>query len=130
MATLTKKRPRRKARTVEVPSLRSGPALMRWRKERGISRKLFAQLADCSERKLATYEKAPSLPKKVQRPVTETTRLLQALRELAGDGEALKDWLNRPNSAFEKKTPLSLIVGGESDRLWEMIHQLRQGAFA
>ena len=110
--------------------IRSGAALMRWRKQRGISRKLFAQMADCSERTFASYEAAPRLPPRIQRPVTETVRLIQALRELAGDGAELKDWLDRPNPAFGKRTPLALIKNGESDLLWEMVHQLRQGAFA
>ena len=103
---------------------------MAWRKERGISRKLFAEMADCSERTLATCEKSRKLPQTMARPITETVRLLRALRELAGDDTALKDWLLAPNRAFNKKAPLTLIKGGESDRLWEMVHQLRQGAFA
>lgn len=78
----------------------------------------------------ATYEKARVLPKTVQRPVTETVRLIKALRELAGDDTALKDWLTKPNQAFGRRTPLALIEAGESDILWQMIHQLRQGEFA
>jgi len=116
--------------TTNRTKISSGTALMTWRKQRGISRKLFAQMADCSERKLATYEAAPKLPPKIKRPVNETVRLIQALRELAGDDIELKDWLNRPNPAFGKKTPLTLITHGESDLLWEMVYQLRQGAFA
>ncbi|MCC5789801.1 MAG: DUF2384 domain-containing protein [Opitutales bacterium] len=110
--------------------INSGPALMTWRRQRGISRKLFAQLADCSERKLATYEVAPKLPPKVKRPVMETVRLLQALRELTGEDAKLKKWLDTPNPAFGQKTPLELIRNGESDLLWEMVYQIRQGAFA
>lgn len=111
-------------------NFRSGPALMKWRQERRIPRKLFARIADCSERKLATYEKAPTLPAKVKRPIVEAGRLVQALRELAGDDEALAAWLERPNPAFGKKQPLALITNGESDVLWAMIHQIRQGEFA
>jgi transcriptional regulator with XRE-family HTH domain len=103
---------------------------MRWRKESGISRKLFAQMADCSERTLATYEKSLTLPATGLRTVNETVRLIHALHELAGDDVALTDWLKQPNPAFGKKTPLTLITTGESDVLWEMIHQIRQGSFA
>lgn len=110
--------------------IKSGSDLMAWRKKWGISRKLFAQMADCSERTLATCEKASSLPDTIERPVTETVRLIRALQELAGDHTALKDWLLTPNPAFGKRTPLTLIRNGEVDRLWEMVHQLRQGAFA
>ena len=103
---------------------------MAWRQARGISRPLFARLAACSERKLATYEKAESLPPKVQRSIVETVRLLQALRELAGEDTDLRTWLTRPNAAFGRRTPLAVIVSGESDLLWEMVHQLRQRSFA
>jgi uncharacterized protein (DUF2384 family) len=103
---------------------------MKWRQEQGISRPLFAKMADFSERKLATYEKAATIPRSVRRPIKETVRLIQALRELAGDDAALKDWLRRPNPAFGKRSPLELIANGESDVIWRMVHQIRQGAFA
>lgn len=112
------------------PVLKSGSQLMSWRKGHGISRQLFAMMVDCSERTLATCEKADALPEKIERPVTESVRLITALQDLAGDTTALKSWLQNPNPAFDKKTPLSLITNGESDRLWEMVYQLREGAFA
>lgn len=130
MSTFIAKSKGGKPGEIESAPIKSGVALMKWRRERGISRKVFAQIADCSERKLATYEKAPTLPAKVRRPVAESVRIVQALRELAGEGEALNDWLNRPNPAFDRKTPLSLIVSGKSDVLWQMAHQIREGAFA
>jgi hypothetical protein len=108
----------------------SGPALMKWRKERGISRKLFAAMADCSERTLATCEKADKIPKTLERPVIETARLLRALKDLAGNDIALNAWLSKPTHAFGNQTPLTLIENGASDRLWEMVFQLRQRAFA
>ncbi len=87
-------------------------------------------MADFSERKLATYEAEAKLPQKVKRPVMETVRLIQALQELAGEESDLKAWLMRPNSAFGETTPLALISEGQSDLLWEMVYQIRQGAFA
>ena len=125
---LAKKRVLRRA-SQKAFVIKSGSALRNWRKERGISRPLFAQIADCSERSLATYEGKAKLPVKFSRPVAESVRLVQALQELAGDNAALKDWLQKPNAAFEEKSPLSLIKGGEVDVLWRMVHQLRQGAF-
>jgi hypothetical protein len=110
-------------------TINSGPKLMRWRQERGIPRKLFAEMADFSERKLATYEKSSVLPSKVRRPVTETVRLVRALEDLAGDRDALKAWLERRNPAFNNQSPLQLITRGESDALWRMVHQLRQGSY-
>ena len=111
-------------------AVRSGPALMQRRRERGISRGLFTEMTDFSLRKLATYEKTRRLPKKVVRPITTALRLLNALSELAGDETALKTWIKTPNTAFDDHTPLALIKAGKADQLWEMIHQVRQGAFA
>ena len=103
---------------------------MAWRRARGITRPIFADVARFSERKLATYEKQKSLPAEVVRPVRESLRLLAALGSLCGDAEALADWLRKRNAAFENRAPLELIKRGEADRLWEMVHQVRHGAFA
>lgn len=123
-AKLSHRSPAQKAVTIK-----SGPALKTWRQKRGISRPLFAQIADCSERTLATYEGEIRLPAKFSRPIVESVRLIQALEELVGDNAALKEWLQKPNAAFEGRTPLSLIHGGEVDVLWKMVHQIRQGSF-
>ena len=130
MSTAIKSKPTSKPKPAAGISVKSGPALMHWRRERGLSRPLFADIADCSERTLATYESKAKLPAKFVRPVTEAMRLVSALREIAGDDDALKDWLQKPNPAFAKKTPLSLIKTGQADVLWEMVYQIRQGAFA
>lgn len=134
ITTKTKKKVAKK-RTPRSPAkktyaFKSGLALKTWRQGRGIPRPLFAQIADCSERTLATYEGKARLPAKFSRPVEESIRLIMALEELAGDNAALKEWLQKPNTAFDRRTPLSLITGGEVDVLWEMVHQIRQGAFA
>lgn len=113
-----------------IDKIQSGPVLMQWRKEHKISRSLFAKVADVSERTLADYEGRKALPAKSIRPVTEAVRLIQALADLAGDDVALKEWLNQPNPAFDKQTPLSLIVSGKSDVLWKMAYQIRGGSFA
>ncbi len=77
-----------------------------------------------------TQHTPQQIPQNVVRPITETMRLIKALRELAGDDHALKDWLVSPNKAFGNKQPLKLIKNGQADLLWEMIHQLRQGQSA
>lgn len=114
----------------DPPIFRSGIRLMEWRREIGIPRDVFARVADCSIRTLATYEKQPALPDTVRRQVSEAVRLLQALQELVGEDAALKEWLRTANPAFENRTPLELIQKGESDRLWRMVHQVRFGAYA
>jgi hypothetical protein len=135
MITTTTKKKVAKKRALRSPAnkafaIKSGPALKTWRQGKGIPRPLFAQIADCSERTLATYEGKARLPVKFSRPVEESIRLILALEELAGDNAALKEWLQKPNAAFDRRTPLSLIKGGEVDVLWGMVHQIRQGAFA
>ncbi len=135
MTTTTTKKKVAKKRALRSPAnktfaIKSGPALKMWRQGRGITRPLFAQIADCSERTLATYEGKARLPAKFSRPVEESIRLILALEELAGDNAALKEWLQKPNAAFDRRTPLSLITAGEVDVLWAMVHQIRQGAFA
>jgi hypothetical protein len=135
MITTTTKKKVAKKRALRSPAnkafaIKSGLALKTWRQGKGIPRPLFAQIADCSERTLATYEGKARLPVKFSRPVEESIRLILALEELAGDNAALKEWLQKPNAAFDRRTPLSLIKGGEVDVLWGMVHQIRQGAFA
>jgi DNA-binding transcriptional regulator YiaG len=133
-ATTTKKKVAKKralrSSANKTVAIKSGPALKMWRQGHGITRPLFAQIADCSERTLATYEGKARLPANFSRPVEQSIRLIVALEELAGDDAALKEWLQRPNAAFDRRTPLSLITAGEVDVLWAMVHQIRQGAFA
>jgi hypothetical protein len=50
-------------------------------------------------------------------------RLLKALSEFMPAGEVGK-WLREANEAFEGHSPLHLIEHGQSDRLWQMIHQI------
>jgi DNA-binding XRE family transcriptional regulator len=107
-----------------------GPALVAWRKQVGITQKVFAEMADFSERTMASCENDAKVLTKLQRPINETVRLTNALSELAGDSKSLKSWLHQPNPAFGGKPPMQMIKNGESDRLWEMVHQIRQGAFA
>ena len=103
---------------------------MQWRKTHHITRPLFAELANCSERSIATYEKSEKLEGQALRSIQEAVRLTTALLDLAGNTKALKPWLQTANPAFEGLTPLELIKAGEGDRLWEMVFQLRQGTFA
>jgi DNA-binding XRE family transcriptional regulator len=107
----------------------SGPALYSWRRSVGLNRETFAKLTKVSERTLATYEKHERLPAPIRPQVTEAVRLVKALLELIPAGELAK-WLATPNAGFGGKRPWTLIERGEGDRVWEMIHQARQGAFA
>lgn len=108
---------------------RNGKKLMAWRKSHGITRVTFAKVANCSERKLATYEKQAVLPKTVQRQTTEAVRLLGALSEIIPVTQ-MADWLQTPNPAFDGRSPVKIMDDGETDLLWDMIYQTRAGAYA
>lgn len=56
----------------------------------------------------------------------ERQRLVDALSEIVHE-DNLGVWLQQPNNAFDGLTPVELIEQGQSDRLWEMIHNLRSG---
>ncbi|MCH6256990.1 DUF2384 domain-containing protein [Puniceicoccaceae bacterium K14] len=108
---------------------KNGKKLMAWRKSHGITRVTFAQVANCSERKLATYEKQTALPQPVQRQTTEAVRLLEALNEIIPEPQ-LADWLNTPNPGFSDRSPIQVMLSGEIDLLWDMVYQTRVAAYA
>lgn len=121
--------------TVELPhrlseASRNGFALKENRKSLGISREVFAPIGGVSVRSLASYEKEAEIPSSARRAVREGLRLAIALTELAGDKKELKNWLETENQAFDDRTPLQVVSDGDSEMLWEMIYQLRNGAYA
>jgi uncharacterized protein (DUF2384 family) len=86
-------------------------------------------MANCSERKLATYEKQDVLPAPVSRQAMEAVRLLNALEDIIPVDE-LSGWLAAPNAGFDDRSPIEVIEAGESDLLWDMIYQTRESAYA
>ena len=40
---------------------------------------------------------------------------------------SVQTWLQTPNQSFDGLKPIEVIDRGESDRLWEMIYNLRSG---
>jgi len=56
----------------------------------------------------------------------EVTCLREALAELMKE-EAIDEWLQQPNRAFDGSTPLQVIERGKTNRLWRMIWHLREG---
>jgi len=110
-------------------SPKTGRALMNWRRNKGLNRAVFAELTNCSERKIATYEKEEQFPEAVERQFKETIRLVDGLLTLMPLGD-LAAWLQAPNPGFSQRTPLEVIKAGESDLIWEMIHQAQQLAYS
>jgi DNA-binding transcriptional regulator YiaG len=87
---------------------------------------VFARLLPVSVRTLATLESGTPPTDVVARRLTELNRLTEALAEVIKK-EALGQWLQTPNEAFEGLKPIEVIDRGEIDRLWSMIYFLRSG---
>jgi len=58
--------------------------------------------------------------------VRELQRLTTALATLVGN-RSLGKWFDTPNPAFSGLKPMEVIERGESDRLWQMIFELKSG---
>jgi hypothetical protein len=61
-----------------------------------------------------------------QQRIRELERLTQALRRLFKDAP-LGKWFDIPNPAFGALKPIEVIERGETDRLWQMIFELKAG---
>ena len=86
----------------------------------------FARLVPISQRSLATLESGTPPTPAIARRLTELQRLMDALSEIIQE-ESLGTWLQTPNDAFDNLKPIEVIDRGETDRLWEMIYDLRSG---
>jgi hypothetical protein len=58
--------------------------------------------------------------------IREVTRLFDALADII-QAKRIGHWLQQPNKQFDGSTPLQVMERGETDRLWRMIWQLREG---
>lgn len=91
----------------------------------GLNQADLARLLGFSTRWVATHEAAGTgLP--AERRILEVERLYEALCQVIKP-EALKGWLNRPNTAFDGLKPLEVVERGQTDRLWQMIFFLESG---
>ena len=68
----------------------------------------------------------PALRVKFPQELGEGTRLRDALANIINE-PSIDAWLQRPNKQFNGSTPAELIERGETDRIWRMISQLRDG---
>ena len=116
-----------RSRPGKAPALgnpvRRAPAVAEIRKRIGFSQTEFARITSYSTRAVADWEAGKTLDDRARRKVTEVDRLTKALSELMPAGHVGK-WLREENDAFGGRSPLTLIERGESDRLWQMIHQI------
>jgi len=86
----------------------------------------FARLVPISQRSLATLESGTPPTPMIARRLTELKRLIDALSEIVQE-DSLGTWMQQPDDAFDGLKPMEVIDRGQSDRLWEMIFNLRSG---
>ena len=91
-----------------------------------LPRKTFSRLTGFSERAIAEWEKGKAISEPGLRRMREIERLQERLAEVV-QPEAIPQWLETPNPAFEGLKPLEVIERGEIDRLWTMICYLESG---
>ncbi len=96
------------------------------RRKLGLSRKAFSRLTGYSERAIANWESGAKPDEPGLRRVRETERFQARLAELVRP-DAIPEWLDTPNDAFDGLKPLEVIERGEIDRLWNMIFYLESG---
>jgi DNA-binding transcriptional regulator YiaG len=90
-------------------------------------RSKFARLVGRTDRAVLDWESGKASPQGLSRQrVRELERLTEALGALFA-GEALGEWFDTPNPAFGGLKPIEVIERGESDRLWQMVFELRAG---
>jgi len=97
------------------------------RRKLGVSRKLFSRLTGYSERAIANWESGETPEESGLRRIRETERFQARLAEVVA-ADAIPQWLDTPNDAFDGLKPLEAIERGEIDRLWNMIFYLESGA--
>jgi DNA-binding transcriptional regulator YiaG len=96
------------------------------RRKLGLTRKAFSRLTGYSERAIASWEGGATPDEPGLRRIRETERFQARLAEVVRP-EAIPQWLDTPNDAFDGLKPIEVIERGEIDRLWNMIFYLESG---
>jgi DNA-binding transcriptional regulator YiaG len=112
--------------SLEGASRSTGAAIREFCREANVTIDTFTRLVGVSRRAVATWLAGEPPSRANQRNLSEVTRLFSALAEVV-PAHQIGRWLEDPNPAFEGSTPLQVIERGESDRLWRMVWELREG---
>ena len=132
MAATLKQHPYRKASRIasakaQAKSLASDNPVASLREALEMPRSKFARLLGRTERAIIDWESGNAQPQGLsQQRIHELERLTEALRGLF-DAKSLGSWFDAPNPAFGGLKPIEVIERGETDRLWQMIFELRTG---
>lgn len=97
------------------------------RKGYGMSRARFHRFSGFSERALANWETKKVTPDKATvRKFLELLRLRQELSKVIRP-EAIGEWMDTPNPAFNDLKPIEIVERGQADRIWRMVFELEAG---
>jgi hypothetical protein len=91
-----------------------------------LSNEALSRVTGASPRTVAYWNAGTPPQRSSAQKMREVTRLFDALAEII-DAKVIGQWLQRPNQQFDGSTPLQVMERGETDRLWRMIWQLREG---
>ena len=91
-----------------------------------LSNEAVSRVTGASPRTVSYWNAGTPPQRSSVQKIREVTRLFDALAGLV-KAKAIGEWLQRPNKQFDGSTPLQVIERGETDRLWQMIWQLREG---
>ncbi len=91
-----------------------------------LSNEAVSRVTGASPRTVSYWNAGTPPQRSSVQKIREVTRLFDALAGLI-KAKAIGEWLQRPNKQFDGSSPLQVIERGETDRLWQMIWQLREG---
>ena len=91
-----------------------------------LSNEALSRVTGASPRTIAYWNSGTPPQRSSAQKIKEVIRLFDALADII-DKKIIGQWLQRPNQQFDGSTPLQVMERGETDRLWRMIWQLREG---
>jgi hypothetical protein len=109
-----------------VPLGHLGEQLSRLAGDAGMNYDMLAKALSVSRRSISGWLSGQE-PERINRVrINEFGRLITDLRTIIKP-EKLKSWWNQPVANFGGSTPLQVLERGETDRIWRMIWEIREG---
>jgi hypothetical protein len=95
-------------------------------KDAGMNYDMLAKALSVSRRSISGWLSGQEPERINQVRIKEFGRLVAELRGIIKP-EKLKTWWSQPVENFGGSTPLQVLERGETDRLWRMIWEIREG---
>ena len=103
-----------------------GEQLLRLATDAGMNYDMLAKALSVSRRSISGWLSGQE-PERINRiRINEFGRLVAELRTIIKP-EKLTSWWNQPVANFGGSTPLQVLERGETDRIWRMIWEIREG---